>query len=218
MGDSAGARGVEIHCMSRGLVVALLAAVVAGVGAGRADASGGRYVFAGGTAEQQATVVSALDASSFNWNLVPGTTTIRIARGLGTEALPGEVRLDADLLDSGVFAWGVVQHEYAHQVDFFLLTQPMRLALLDALEAGSWWGRGIPHDALGGERFASTLAWSYWPSRQNVLRPASRRDEAGSVAPAAFRALLQGLLGDAPASNAPVAPSTPAHAPRTRKR
>jgi hypothetical protein len=193
--------------------VLLAAAIVLPV---TAEASGGRYVFAGGTPRQQATVTQALDASSFNWSVVPGTMTIRIARGLASEAVPGEIRLDADLLDSGTFSWGVVQHEYAHQVDFFLLSNDARSTLLTQLGATTWWppaGTTLPHAAIGGERFASTLAWAYWTSPANVMRPASTRDEAGSMAPAAFRALLASLLSTAAAPTFVAAPPSPAHAP-----
>jgi hypothetical protein len=91
----------------------------------------------------------------------------------------------------------VVQHEYAHQVDFFVLDDAMRSKLWAQLGGETWWqtSTGLPHQGLASERFASTLAWAYWPSPENVLRPSSTSDEAGAVAPAAFRALLGGLLG-----------------------
>ena len=206
--------------MHRALLVAVLALAAAALAPGRAAASGGNYVFAGGTAAEQATVKSALDASSFNWGVVPGTTTVRIARGLSSEAVPGEIRLDADLLDSGRFSWGVVQHEYAHQVDFFLLTSAARSTFQSALGAATWWapaGTTVPHGDLGGERFASTLAWAYWQSPDNVMRPQSPRDESGAMAPAAFRALLESTIDNAVAPAIPAAPPAPAHAPATKK-
>jgi hypothetical protein len=45
-------------------------------------ASGGHYVFAGGTPGEQKQVTQALDASSFDWNLVPLQVTIHIARDI----------------------------------------------------------------------------------------------------------------------------------------
>ena len=65
---------------------------------------------------------AALTASSFNWSLVRVQITIHIARDIpSSQATPGQIWLDAGLLDSGEFAWAFVQHEYAHQLDFFLL-------------------------------------------------------------------------------------------------
>lgn len=156
-------------------------------------ASGGNYVFDGGTRVEQAQVRSALDASSFNWSLVPGPVTIHIGRGTDSHAGPKAIWLDAGLLDSGRFAWGVVQHEYAHQVDFALLSDPMRAQLHQLLHGSAWWG-GEGHAELDCERFADALAWAYWPSPDNVMRSQSANDEGGQVAPAAFRAALAGLL------------------------
>jgi hypothetical protein len=202
--------------MHRALLTLVAAAAAVALVPGRAAASGGNYVFAGGTPAEQATVKSALDASSFNWSIVPRTMTIRIARGLDSEAVPGEIRLDADLLDSGTFAWGVVQHEYAHQVDFFLLDNAMRSTLQARLGGSSWWspsGVSLVHADRTGERFASTLAWSYWQSSQNTMRPTSPRDESAAMAPAEFRALLSSMLSGSTAPAVPAAPPAPAHAP-----
>ena len=62
---------------------------------------------------------------------MPGPTT-------SSEAVPGKIFLDPGLLDSGEFAWGVVQHEYAHLVDFALLNDATR-ARLDGALGGSVW-------------------------------------------------------------------------------
>jgi hypothetical protein len=156
-------------------------------------ASGGNYVVDGGTHAERAEVHSALEASSFNWSLVPGPVAIHVGRGVTSHAAPGAIWLDAGLLDSGRFAWGVVQHEYAHQVDFALLTDSMRTQLHGLLAGTSWWGTE-GHAQLDCERFADALAWAYWPSPDNVMKPAGAADEGGQVAPAAFRAALAGLL------------------------
>jgi len=158
-------------------------------------AAGGTYVFAGGTPGEQAQVVQALRASSFPWGVVPETVTIHIERGVPSRALPGAIWLDADLLDAGRFAWGVVQHEYAHQVDFFVLRDEQREPLHALLGGAAWWGDGLlAHGALDSERFADEVAWSFWPSPDNVMRPESAQDEGGRVAPAAFRAALAAIL------------------------
>jgi hypothetical protein len=164
--------------------------------AGPAAGSGGRYVFAGGSPAERLQVRAALDASRFDWDLVPAQITIHIAPGIASSALPGHVFLDADLLDAGTFAWGVVQHEYAHQVDFFLLDDARRARLAAALGGASWWQTqpALPHAQVTCERFASTLAWAYWPSPENSMRPGSAADEAGAIAPSAFRALLMHIL------------------------
>ena len=160
-------------------------------------ASGGNYVFDGGTHAEQAQVRFALEASSFDWSLVPGPITIHIARGAASHAAPGAIWLDAGLLDAGRFSWGVVQHEYAHEVDFALLTDPMRTQLHQLLHGTAWWG-GEGHAELDCERFANALAWAYWPSADNVMKPQSANDEGGQVAPAVFRAALAGLLHFSP--------------------
>ena len=175
------------------LVAALLAAATS---AQAAVAGGGNYAFDGGTRAERAQVRAALDASLFDWSVVPEQITIRIAPGLACSARAGTIELDSGLLDAGRFSWGVIQHEYAHQVDFFLLDDAMRARLAGRLGGESWWETSsrLAHQALTSERFASTLAWSYWPSQDNVLRPSSPDDEAGTVAPADFRALLANVL------------------------
>jgi hypothetical protein len=219
MGDSPPPEIGDMRGMHRILLLAAVVVAFAGFTA-PADAAGGHYVFSGGTAAQQTTVTKALEASSFNWNLVPATITIRIARNLETEAVPGEIRLDADLLDSREFAWGVVQHEYAHQVDFFLLTDDARSQLLPRLGGASWWsvpGAATAHHNLGSERFASTLTWAFWMSPANALKPTGRNDEAAAMAPAAFRALARTTLGPAVAIAAVSAPRVVAKAPRSTR-
>jgi hypothetical protein len=199
----------------RPFILSLAAACVLGT-AGPAAAAGGHYVFAGGTAKQQAQVKSALNASSFDWNLVPSEITIHIAPGIDSEATFGNIWLDASLLNSGIFSWGVVQHEYAHQVDFMLLDDAKR-QLLGAVLGGSDWCYGTPglaHAQYGCERFASTLAWAYWPSAQNSMKPSSAKDEAAAMDPNRFRQLL-GIMIGAPTA-APNVKVT-AYAPKPKK-
>ena len=132
-------------------------------------AQGGNYVVDGGTRAEQLQVKAALDASSFDFSVVPGTVAIQIERGVAPYSTPGRIVLDAGLLDTGRLSWGVVQHEYAHQVDFALLTDPLRARLETLVGGSSWWSGS--HDSLACERFADALAWAYWPSPDNVLRP-----------------------------------------------
>lgn len=176
------------------LQVMLVSCVVALAVAGSAAAAGGNYVFDSGSAQEQAQVREALDVSSFDWSLVPAQIVVHIAHGSDSYAMPGQIWLDADLLDSGEFSWGVVQHEYAHQVDFFLLDDAKRALLQSTLGAASWCGSGA-HGSQGCERFASTLAWSYWQSPENSMQPQSPHDESSAMAPASFRSLLVSLIG-----------------------
>jgi hypothetical protein len=180
-----------------------LGALCALVFAGPAAARGGTYVFEGGTLKEQAQVRVALEASTFNWSVVPATITIHLHRGIDSYAARGDIWLDTRLVDAGIFSWGPIQHEYAHQVDFFLLNDHQRLQL-NALLGGKVWSHGAStarlghsadHASLGAERFASTLAWAYWQSPANSLKPVSRKDESAAMAPARFRQLLQGMLG-----------------------
>jgi hypothetical protein len=199
--------------MSR--LVALLAAGVASLAfAGNALARGGNYVFDGGTKADRAQVVAALDASSFDWSLVPVQVVVHIAADVETEASPGQIWLASSLLDSGEFSWGVVQHEYAHQVDFFLLDAAARQELLQQLGGSDWCYEvpNLPHGAHGCERFASTLAWAYWQSPENCMRPQSPTDESAAMAPSAFRALLKSLI-DSAAGDRGGAAGVVAHAP-----
>jgi hypothetical protein len=182
-----------------------------------AAARGGSYTASGGTAAERAQVKAALDASSFDWGLIPATVRVHVARGIDSYSTRGDVYLDADLLDSGRFAWGTVQHEFAHQVDFFLLDDAKRAAITAGLGGSDWcYGvQGLPHAAYGCERFASTLAWAYWPSPDNTMRPESAKDEAGAMAPAAFRALLARLIGAPATVSTQVA--TKAFAPKAKR-
>jgi hypothetical protein len=151
-------------------------------------AKGGSYVLDGGTPAEQAQVKAALDASSFDFSVVPATVTVHIAAGTDSRATPGQVWLDADLLDAGRFGWGVVQHEFAHQVDFLRLDDGARATLRAAL-GGKAWCSGAAHADLGCERFADLVAWAYWQSPDNVLQP-----EGTHVAAAAFKAMVARLL------------------------
>ena len=158
-----------------------------------AFASGGHYVLAGGTQAEQGQVTAALDASSFPWDVVPGVVAVHIGRGIASHAAPDAIWLDADLLDSGRFAWGVVQHEYAHVFDFAVLTDAMRAQLHTLLQGTAWWGTE-GHSELDSERFADLVSWAYWTSPDNVMKPQSAADEGGEVAPAVFRAAVAALV------------------------
>lgn len=177
---------------------------------GSALAGGGNYVFDGGTARQQAQVRAALEASSFDWDVVQRQVTIHVG-GFGTSySTPGHIWLDRGLLDAGRFAWATVMDEYAHQVDFFVLDPEHRSVLGQELGAQAWCYErsGLAHGAYGCERFSSMLAWAYWPSQESSYRPASRSDESASMPAGAFRELMAELIG-APRTVASVKKSKP---------
>ena len=196
--------------VARRLLISILSLLATAlVFSGGALASGGNYVFQGGTPSEQQTVKNGLNASSFNWSLVPQQITIVIAPVAVDNSVPGTINLDPSLLDSGEFSWGVVQNEYANQVDFFLLPQASDAAFNAAL-GGTVWCRadeaGLATAQYGCERFASTLAWAYWQDPQNCIRPGATGGISGSMAPAAFRALLASTLGAGTQTAQPAVP------------
>lgn len=166
--------------------------------------------------KEQDTVKAALNASAFNWSLVPKQIVVHIAPSISSEAVVGEIWLDSNLLAAGIFSWGVVQHEYAHQVDFFLLDDTKREALNTALGGSDWCYSvaGLAHAQYGCERFASTLAWAYWPRPQNSMRPSGAKDESAAMNPAKFRQLM-GLMIGAPTTVPTI--KVMAYAPKRKK-
>jgi hypothetical protein len=200
-------------------LVTLVSVLAFGLLAQSALAGGGSYTFAGGTPREQAAVHSALGASSFSWSLIPRTINVHIGPYGNSYSLYGDIYLDASLLDSGRFSWGVVQHEFAHQVDFFLLDDTKRAGLNTLLGGKDWCYsvQGLKHSDYGCERFASELAWAYWPSSDNSMKPTSAKDEAGALPVVQFRALLAELIGAPSVAAAPepakaFAPVVPARA------
>jgi hypothetical protein len=151
-----------------------------------AAAAGGSYLFDGGSAGERVQIVAALDASSFPWGIVPGPVRIHVVHGRGSSAAPGQIWIDADSLSAGRFAWGEIQHEYAHVVDFALLDDAARAQFRALLGGRGWLVPGAAHDDQTAERFAESLAASYWISPDNSAE--------ATVRPAAFRALLTQVL------------------------
>lgn len=183
--------------MARTIKTAFAVAAAALVLSGQAQAAGGNYVFAGGSAKQRTEVRSGLNASSFNWNLVPAQIKIHIAPVGRSYATRGEIWLDAQLLAAGRFSWAMVQDEYSHQVDFYLFDAATRTRLNTLLGGKDWcYGvSGLRHHEYGCERFASTLVWSYWPTHKNAYKPGSKNAESAAMAPARFRALMEEVVG-----------------------
>lgn len=164
-------------------------------------AGGGDYVFQGATPAERSTVRAALNASSFDWGIVPQRVTIHVGDVGASYATPGHIWLDRGLLASGRFAWATVMDEYAHQVDFLVLDSAHRSVLQQRLGASAWCYEveGLGHAAYGCERFSSMVAWAYWPSKESSYRPLSAKDETSAMPAVQFRQLLAALVG-APAS------------------
>jgi hypothetical protein len=185
------------------LLCALAASLVL---AGSAAAYGGAYEIDGGTPAHRAQIRAALAASTFDWSAIPSTVTVHVVRGSRSLATPGHIWIDPALLEAGIFSWAIVQDEYAHQIDFFLLDDEKR-RLLTRLLRGQVWCHGdqpgLPHAAYGCERFTSTLVWAYWPVNVNAYRPRRAADEAAAMAPARFRTLVSQLLWSADAPFVP---------------
>lgn len=165
-----------------------------------AAASGGNYAFEGGSAEARAQVRAALRASAFDWSIVRERITIRITDCGCAGAVPGIITLDEDTLVRSPYgrryAWGIVQHEYAHQVDYFVLRYRERKRLRRALGGRDWCYRNpaLDHDAHACERFAGMVAWAYWPRPGNIQRPSADHGTR-ALSPAAFRGMLSDLIG-----------------------
>jgi hypothetical protein len=182
--------------MIRALPTLLVTVVVALLLAGQAHAAGGRYLFDGGRSKQRAQVRAALNASSFDWNVVPNTITVHIAPVGQSYSTPGDIYVDSRLLSARRFSWAVVQDEYAHQIDFSLFDDQDR-ATLNRVLGGKAWCHGaesLLHSEYGCERFTSTLVWSYWQSSGNAYRPLSKKDESAAMAPKKFKALMRQIL------------------------
>ena len=164
---------------------------------GTALAGGGNYGFEGAKPAERSTVRAALNASAFDWSIVPQHVTIHVGPYGVSHSTPGDIWLDRGLLGAGRFAWATVMDEYAHQVDFQVLDASSRAVLQEKLGTSAWCyeSAGLSHGANGCERFSSMVAWAYWPSKDNSYRPASPTDESASMPAAEFRNLLSSLVG-----------------------
>jgi hypothetical protein len=185
--------------MKRSLRIALVTFVASLVFAGTAEATAGNYVLEGGNAEAQETVRAALNASTFEFSRVPAQITIRITTCGCAGARPGLIVLDETVLtDASLgdrYSWALIQHEYAHQIDYFLFEDADRAAVRKALGGRDWCYEkaGLAHDAHGCELFADVFAWAFWPARKNILRPDAKTFAPGQT-PSQLRAFVNSLL------------------------
>jgi hypothetical protein len=164
---------------------------------GSALAGGGDYGFEGAGPAERSTVRAALNASAFDWSIVPQHVTIHVGPYGVSHSTPGDIWLDRGRLGAGRFAWATVMDEYAHQIDFQVLDASSRAVLQEKLGTSAWCyeSADLSHGANGCERFSSMVAWAYWPSKNNSYRPASPTDESASMPAAEFRNLLSSLVG-----------------------
>jgi hypothetical protein len=185
--------------MKRSLSTALAALLASLALAGTAQAAGGSYMLEGGSPEAQETVRAALNASAFDFNRVPAQITIRISDCGCAGARPGLIVLDeAVLTDTSLgdrYSWALIQHEYAHQIDYFLFEDADRAAVRKALGGRDWCYEkaGLAHDAHACERFADVFAWAFWPARKNILRSDAKTFASGQT-PTQLRAFVNSLL------------------------
>lgn len=168
-----------------------------GAVAGEAWAAGGRYLVYGGTAEQQGQVRFALEVSTFDWGIVGKPVVIHITPGGGVFATRGHIWIPASVVDGSPKSWLEIQGEYAHQVDFFVLSDPVRRKFQALLGGSAWWYTSSlrPPEEYTSERFASLLAWAYWPGPQKSLPMRWKSGDSLAVLAARFRALMQKLVG-----------------------
>ena len=98
---------------------------------GSALAGGGDYGFEGAGPAERSTVRAALNASAFDWSIVPQHVTIHVGPYGVSHSTPGDIWLDRGLLGAGRFSWATVMDEYAHQIDFQVLDASSRAVLQD---------------------------------------------------------------------------------------
>ena len=182
----------------RSTVVALVASLVL---TGTAQAAGGDYVIEGGSPKARETVQAALETSRFDFDRVPSRITIKITNCGCAGARAGLIVLDEKVItDTSLgarYSWGLIQHEYAHQIDYFLLQDHDRVAVRRALGGKAWCYErdGLSHDANACERFADVVSWAFWPSLDNVLREDAKVFAPNFTAKEA-RAFVNRLLAD----------------------
>jgi hypothetical protein len=113
--------------------------------------------------------------------------------------------------------------EYAQQIQYTTLNAQTRSQLTSRLGTKQWCYEDptLPGGANACERFAATLAWSYWPSAANSMQPSRPSDWSASMSPKAFRTMLSQLIGapdrlDGPTSQTAAIRTTAAEASLAR--
>ena len=93
------------------------------------------------------------------------------------------------------YSWGIIQHEYAHQIDDFLFEPSDRLAVRRTLGGRDWCYEvaGLAHDDHGCERFADVFSWAFWPPQENILG-FEARELVPDMRPWQARRFIRGLL------------------------
>ena len=163
-----------------------------------AFARGGDYAFQGGTTAQHSQVRAALAASTFNWSAVPTRVTIHIKQG-HSHRRRRRATSGSTLGSSAPAALpGPRSRTNTHTRSTSPASTLRRAIASPASSARATGATASPashHAEYGCERFASTLVWAFWPSKDNAYRPTSSRDESAAMPPQQFRTLVTGLLG-----------------------
>jgi hypothetical protein len=117
----------------------------------------------------------------------PPQITIQVSRCSCAGAREGLIVLDVIREDSlgEKYAWGIIQHEYAHQIDYFLFQRADRRAVRNTLGGKDWCYEtaGVAHDDHGCERFADVFSWAFWPTQENVGGARVRAGDDGTGRP-----------------------------------
>jgi hypothetical protein len=185
--------------MKRSFRAGLIALFASLALAGTAQAADGNYVLEGGSPEAQETVRAAVEASRFDFDSIPTQITIRISSCGCAGARPGLIVLDgAVVTDTSLgdrYSWGVIQNEFAHQVDFSLFDDADRAAMRGLVGGKDWCYEraGLLHDQHGCERFSDVFTWAFWPTKQNIFR-AHAKALAPQMTAKELRGFINGLL------------------------
>ena len=183
-------------CFARLVLAATLLALVL-PGSAVATSAGAYVAFDGGSVRERAQVRAALQTSSFDWAVVQQQTTVHIGTYGTSYSTPGHVWLDARPAPHGQASRG--RPSWTSSPTRSTSSCSTSRAARSSGEAsgprpGATSSPSRPL-ALGRERFASMVAWAYWPSKENAYRPRSRTDETAAMPAPAFRALLADLIG-----------------------
>lgn len=187
---------MEVATIHR-MKVALAALVAALTLAGTAAAADVR--FDGGTPFEQQQVTQALASWRVDTSSLP-TITVHVVPpsdphlGNGAAAgysIPGDVWLSSYWLDFGQAGWGFVQHEFGHELDYYVLTDAQRAELMKLFGASTWCDHSQPYTERACEWFASELSWAFWPTQTNLQDPGTTNGLSGHVDPAKLRALIE---------------------------
>ena len=174
---------------------------------------------------QQATVRAALEVSSFDWSVLPARSSSTSRRSAAPTPRPATSTSTARC-STPAASRGASSSTSSHtrSTSSSSTTRSARRSTQrSAAATGATASPGLAHSAYGCERFASELAWAYWPSADNSMSPAATHGESGGDAGGAVPQRCSPRLLGVPTLATPIdtkafAPATkPAHAKAKRK-